>query len=84
MQRENEKDQVQIFQYTYSESSQIHQQAKMYCFNHTNHDIHLNVLLPKCFKFMQTLFLCLQSDLVISFVTLIFHVFRIFEIIFLR
>ena len=45
MQRENEKDQVQIFQYTYSKSSQIHQQAKMYCFDHTNHDIHLNVLL---------------------------------------
>ena len=40
----NEKGQVHILQDTYFESFQIHQLAKIYCFEHTIHDIHLNVL----------------------------------------
>ena len=41
----NEVDQVHMLQETYFESLQIHQVAIMYCFEHTNHDIHVNVLL---------------------------------------
>ena len=42
------QDWVHIFQDTYFESSQIHQLKIMYCFEHKNHEIHLNFLFKKC------------------------------------
>ena len=52
--KDNEQNQAHIFQGTYFESSQIHQLTIMYCFEHTDHDIHLKFY----FKSFQTLFVC--------------------------
>ena len=42
--KENEQDQVHIFQETYFESSQIHQLTIMFRFQLINHDSPLNIL----------------------------------------
>ena len=46
---------VRIIQYIYFKSSQIHQLTPMYCFEHTNHDNFLNLLISKS---LETLFAC--------------------------
>ena len=46
---------VRIIQYIYFKSSQIHQLTLMYCFEHTNHDNFLNLLISKS---LETLFAC--------------------------
>ena len=44
------QDQGHIFQETYFESSQIYQLTLMYCFEHTNNDILLNLLFQNLYK----------------------------------
>ena len=44
VQTKNEQNQVHIFQYTYPQSFQKHQQAIMYRTEHTNHDTHQDFL----------------------------------------
>ena len=44
VQKKNEQGQVHISQGTYFESFQIYQVTIMYCFEHTNHGIHLKLL----------------------------------------
>ena len=50
VQQENEQGRVLTFQDTHSERCQIHQPAIMYFFEHTNHNIHLNVLFQNLYK----------------------------------
>ena len=45
---------VPILQDTYSKSFQVHQPTMIYCFEHTNHGIHLIFL----FQNLDKLFLC--------------------------
>ena len=44
------QDQAHIFQDTYFESSQINQVIIMYRFEHSNHDILLNLLFQNIYK----------------------------------
>ena len=44
------QDQGHIFQEIYFESSQIYQLTLMYCFEHTNNDILLNLLFQNLYK----------------------------------
>ena len=44
------QDQGHIFQETYFKSSQIYQLTLMYCFEHTNNDILLNLLFQNLYK----------------------------------
>ena len=44
------QDQGHIFQEIYFESSQIYQLTLMYCFEHTNNEILLNLLFQNLYK----------------------------------
>ena len=50
VQKENEQEQPHIFQNTYFKSFQIHQLAKLYRFEHTNHGIYVNFVFQNIYK----------------------------------
>ena len=56
MQEESMQDQGYIFSVTYLENFQIQQLAIMYCFEHTNHSIHLSFLFQILHKFFTNTF----------------------------